>query len=67
MPIDKAKKNFVTFHKINANFPKVRFTYIKLTRDFRKTRAMEILRRKAEAAYPFGKTIERHSEVIKKW
>ena len=25
-----------TLNKINANFPKVRFTYIKLTRNFRK-------------------------------
>ena len=69
-----------TFHKINANFPKVGFTYIQLTRNFRKQctpnfilreftaiRAMEILRRKTgEVSYPLGETdqYEDHSKDI---
>ena len=34
MRVENAKA--FTLHKINANFPKVRFTYIELTRHFRK-------------------------------
>ena len=34
MYVDNAKE--ITLHKINANFPKVSFTYIKLTRKVRK-------------------------------
>ena len=34
-----------TLNKINANFPKVRFTYIKLTRNFRKQRAPNFILR----------------------
>ena len=45
MHVDNAKK--FTLHKINANFPKVRFTYIKLTRNFRKQYAPNFILRKS--------------------
>ena len=40
----QCKEKF-TLHKINANFPKVRFTCIKLTRNFQKQRAPNFILR----------------------